>query len=292
MREVRCVWKNAAELGEGPVWSTSDDALWFVDIKGRRVLRFDPKTKTRQSFQAPDQVSFILQETDDSFIAGLPGRLARFIPATGAFDLVVALESDLPRNRLNDACIDPAGRLWFGTMDDQETDPSGVLYCWHGIGAPVPHDQGFVISNGLAHSPDGRSLYHTDTVQRTIYRFDAAAEGSIFNKQVFIEIEEGAGFPDGTAVDADGCLWVALWNGWAVRRYSPRAELLETVKLPCANVTKLAFGGDSLKTAFITTAQAGLSRKELGAQALAGSIFAFETEVSGLPPRRIIMASK
>jgi D-xylonolactonase len=292
MREVRCVWPLAAELGEGPVWSTSDQALWFVDIKGRQVLRFDPLTSSGRNWPAPDQISFVLPESSGGFIAGLPGRLAHFMPATGAFEPIVAVEPDWPCNRLNDACIDPAGRLWFGTMDDQETALTGALYCWHGMGAPISHDQGFVISNGLAHSPDGRFLYHTDTVRRMIYRFDAAVDGSISNKQAFIEIEEGAGFPDGTAVDIEGCLWVALWHGWAVRRYSPQGELLETISIPCANVTKLAFGGDDLKTAFITTAQAGLSHEELGAQNLAGSIFAFESEVPGLPPRTIAAAFK
>jgi xylono-1,5-lactonase len=292
MREVRCVWQGAAELGEGPVWSASDKALWFVDIKGRRILRLDPVTATRKSWPAPDQVSFVLPETGGNFIAGLPGRLVRFFPATGRYESVALLEAEFPRNRLNDACIDSAGRLWFGTMDDDENAPSGALYCWHGIGTPIAHDRNFIISNGPAHSPDGQFMYHTDTVRRTIYRFDAAADGTISNKQSFIEIEDGAGFPDGTAVDIEGCLWVALWQGGAVRRYSPQGELLEVVGLPCANVTKLAFGGDGLTTAFVTTARAGLNPEELNAQKLAGSIFAFETDIPGLPPRTIATTDK
>lgn len=292
MRAVECVWPGAAELGEGPVWSTPDQALWFVDIKGRAVLRFDPATATRQTWAAPDQISFILPETGGDFIVGLPGQLARFSPATGAFEQLVEIEPERPHNRLNDACVDSAGRLWFGTMDDLQTEASGGLYSWHGAGAPIAHDQDFVISNGPAHSPDGRTMYHTDTVRQTIFRFDAAETGEISNKKILIQIEDSAGFPDGTTIDSEGCLWVAIWNGGQVRRYSPQGKLLETVALPCSNVTKIAFGGPDLKTAFVTTARVGLSQEALAMQHLAGSIFTFEVDVPGLPSPPIASAFK
>jgi sugar lactone lactonase YvrE len=267
---VRCVWPLAAELGEGPVWSHADRALWFVDIKGRQVHRFDPLTEEGRSWVAPDQVSFALPASGSSLVAGLPGRLARFMPETGDFETCITIEGHRPKNRLNDGCVDNAGRLWFGTMDDLEVEASGTLYCWDGASAPAPRDHGFVISNGPAHSPDGRVLYHTDTVRRTIYCFDLAADGSVSGKRPFIEIEEAAGWPDGTTVDAEGCLWVALWGGWTVRRYSPKGDLLEIVELPCAQVTKVALGANDLKTAFVTTARKGLGHEELRSQPLAG----------------------
>jgi D-xylonolactonase len=282
MREVRCAWAVEAELGEGPFWSAPEGALWFVDIKGRSVHRFHPATDGRRSWLAPDQVSFVLPRSDGCFVAGLPRRLARFTPATGAFETLIALEGERPGNRMNDACVDATGRLWFGSMDDDETEPRGVLYRWDCRVAPIACDQGFVISNGPAFSPDGRTLYHTDSVRRTIYRFEVASDGSASGKRPFIQIEDGAGFPDGTTVDAEGCLWVALYQGWAVRRYSARGELLEVVALPCANVTKLALGGGDLKTAFVTTARKGLGPRELAAQPLAGNLFAFDAEVPGL----------
>jgi sugar lactone lactonase YvrE len=282
MREVRCIWPLAAELGEGPIWSQAERALWFVDIKGQRVHRFDPAHEVSRSWPSPDRVSFAVPTADGCLVAGLPGRLARFTPATGEFETLIHLESDLPDNRLNDACADAAGRLWFGSMDNREAKPNGSLYRWDGTGAPVPCDHGFVISNGPIHSPDGRVLYHTDTVRRTIYRFDVVADGSVSGKRPFIEIEDGAGWPDGSTVDAEGCLWVALWGGWAVRRYSPEGDLLEIVRLPCAYVTKVALGGDDLRTAFVTTALKGLGRENLESQPLAGGLFAFEADIPGL----------
>lgn len=282
MRAVRCVWAVAAELGEGPCWSVSEQALWFVDIKGRRIHRFRPQSCEQDSWAAPDQVTFLQPLGDDKFVVGLPGRLASFAPATGAFLQLAAIEQDRPHNRTNDACLDAAGRLWFGSMDDSETQPSGVLYCWDGKTAPQPRDQGYVISNGPAFSPDGRTFYHTDTSRRLIYRFDVDPDGTLSRKQPFVEIEASAGWPDGSSVDADGCIWIALYGGWAIRCYSPQGQLLETISLPCANVTKVAFGGRDLKTGFVTTARKGLKPQELARQPLAGGLFAFDADVPGL----------
>jgi len=192
------------------------------------------------------------------------------------------VEQDRPRNRLNDASTDSRGWLWFGTMDDDETHSHGALYSWEGT-ALTTCDEGFVISNGPAFSPDGRFFYHSDTVARTIYRFDVGVGGSLSGKRPFIEIEEGAGWPDGTAVDAEGRLWIALYGGWAVRCYSPQGDLLETVGLPCAQVTKVAFGGPDLKTAYVTTAWKGLCTEERARQSLAGALFAFDADIPGLP---------
>lgn len=282
MRQISCLWELAAQLGEGPCWCVAEQALWFVDIKGQQVHRFDPASGAKRSWPAPRRVSFVLPRAAGGFVAGLPGTLASFAPATGEFTALAALSQEPPGNRTNDACIDAAGRLWFGTMDDGETEPAGKLYSWDGATVPQVRDEGYVISNGPAFSPDGRVLYHTHTPQRMIYRFDVEPDGTLSGKRPFVEIEPGAGFPDGSIVDAEGCLWVALYAGWGLRRYSPQAELLEKVSLPCANVTKMALGGPELKTAFVTTARQGLSDEDLKRQPLAGGLFSFEVEVPGL----------
>jgi D-xylonolactonase len=284
MRDIRCVWSLAAQLGEGPCWSASEQALWFVDIKGRHIHRFRPEGSERRSWAAPDQVTFLLPRVAGGFVVGLPGRLASFTPETGEFATLAAIEPELPRNRTNDACLDAAGRLWFGTMDDQETEPRGRLYCWDGTAQPQPRDDGYVITNGPAFSPDGRTFYHTDTQRRVVYRFDVGPDGELSAKSLFIEIPAHAGWPDGSVVDSAGCIWIALYGGWGLRRYSPQGQLLETVSLPCASVTKLTLGGTDLKTAFVTTARKGLSPEDLSAQPLAGGLFTFEVDVPGLPP--------
>jgi len=288
MFNLRCVWPLAAKLGEGPVWANG--ALWFVDIKCHHIHRFDPATGATQSWNAPDQVTFVLPRADGAYIVGLTGKLARFEPESGKFETLCTLEPSYPGNRTNDACIDANGKLWFGTMDDRCRLPNGSLYSWSGAGAPVLHDGGYVISNGPAFSPAGRTFYHTDTVRRTVHRFDVASDGSLSGKRDFVKIEEEAGVPDGSVVDAEGCVWVALYGGWGVRRYSPEGALLKTVAFPCANVTKIAFGGPGLKTAFATTAAQDISPEKALKQPLAGGLFAFDVEVPGIAPASMASA--
>ncbi len=278
-----CIWPLAATLGEGPVWW--DGALWFTDIKQQAIHRFDP-VGDAQSWPAPSPVGFLAPRRSSHFIAGTKSGLYDFDPATGAFSLIRAVEPQAPGNRLNDAVVDARGRLWFGSMDDEEVAATGKLYRLDD-GGPRVMDEGYVITNGPAVSPDGATLYHTDTLEKIIYAFDVGAEGALGNKRVFVRIEDGAGYPDGCAVDAQGCLWTGLFGGWAARRYSPQGALLENVKFPTANVTKLAFGGDDLTTVYATTATKGLAPEDLASQPLAGGLFRFTADVPGLPQNAV-----
>ena len=283
MASVECVWPLKADLGEGPFWSAPESALWFVDILEKQIHRFEPGTGRHQSWTAPAKVSFVLPEARGSLLAGLPGAVARFHAHSDAFEILARVEDADPQNRLNDACIDPQGRLWFGSMDEENRRRSGAFYRWGAEPAPVLADGGYCISNGPAFSPDGRTFYATDTLDHVLYRFTVGGSGDLSDKAPLILFKPEDGFPDGTTVDAEGCLWVAFWGGWSVRRYSPEGKQVGEVKLPCAHVTKLAFGGDGLKTAYVTTARHGLEPQDLAGQPLAGGLFAFKVDVPGLP---------
>lgn len=278
--EPDCVFAADAELGEGPVWRAEDDALWFVDIKGLRIHRYEPATGAAWSWAAPAQPGFIAPVAGGGWVAGLKTGLHRFDPKSGHFDLLATVEDPGLDNRLNDGFVDAKGRLWFGSMHDGETNLTGALYRLDGH-RPVRCDDGYCITNGPAASPDGRTLYHTDTLKKVIYAFDVSAGGEISGKRVFAQIDEG--YPDGPAVDAEGCVWTALFAGGHVRRYSPRGELLQKVAFPVSNITKLAFAGDDLKTVYATTAWKGLSKAEREAQPRAGGLFSFRVDVPGLP---------
>jgi sugar lactone lactonase YvrE len=268
-----------ATLGEGPLWW--GDALWFTDIKQNKIHRFDPATGGKQSWDAPSQVGFLAPRPNGNFIAGAKTGLLDFDPATGRFTLICEVEPMRPGNRLNDGAVDPQGRLWFGSMDDGEGAASGMLYRYY-RGNLALMDSGYVITNGPAFSPRGDVLYHTDTLARRIHAFDLGSDGALRNKRLFVEIEEGAGYPDGSTVDSEGCLWTGLFGGWAVRRYAPDGALLETVRFPVANITKIAFGGAGLTTAYATTAAKGLDASARKEQPLAGGLFSFEAPVPGL----------
>ena len=283
--QVRRECAVGAELGEGPVWVAHESALWFVDIKGHRLHRLRQRTGELHSWRAPGPPGFLLPHANGGFVVGVKGALHRFDPRSGAFAPLAEVEAHRPDNRLNDGCVSPEGALWFGSMHDPETQPSGALYRLDAGGACVALDEGYVVTNGPAFSPDGRIFYHTDSVARTVYAFDRPEPHALRNKRVLLRIEADAGYPDGTAVDAEGCLWIALWAGGCVRRYSPEGRLLASVSLPCSRVTKVAFGGEDLRTAYITTARQGLSEAERAAQPQAGDVFSFTAPVAGLPQR-------
>jgi sugar lactone lactonase YvrE len=271
-----------AQLGEGPVWSASEEAVWFVDIKGQRIHRFHEPSGDRRSWSAPSQPGFVLPAKDGTFITGLKTGLHRFNPKTGEFSLLTAVEPKARNNRLNDGYVDKDGYLWFGSMDDDEKDPTGALYQLLSDG-PRSRDDKYVITNGPTASPDGRTLYHVDTLQKVLYAFDKAPDGTLSNKRVFARIGEGDGYPDGAIVDSEGCVWQSLFSGWGINRYSPDGRTLSKLNLPVANVTKAAFGGRDLRTLYITTAWKGLSAKERAEQPLAGGLFRVRVDAAGLP---------
>ncbi|KKW90993.1 SMP-30/gluconolactonase/LRE family protein [Sphingobium chungbukense] len=281
--QPQSIWGVGAILGEGPVWVARDAALWFVDIKDRRIHRFDPELGVGRSWDAPAQVGWIVPTDDGLFATGLQSGVHRFDPASGDFTLLHAPEAHLPGNRLNDAAVDPLGGLWFGSMDDAEEADSGRFYRLH-KGVLVESGLARVsITNGPALSPHGRSLYHTDTLGKRIWRTRIADDGALHDTSLFVEIEEGAGYPDGPTVDAEGCLWTGLFAGWAARRYDPAGKLMTEVRFPVANVTKIAFGGADLSVGYATTARKGLTDRQLVEQPLAGDLFAFDPGVRGLP---------
>jgi D-xylonolactonase len=277
-----CVWPVGAQLGEGPVWSASEEAVWFVDIKGQAIHRFHEPSGDRRSWTAPAPPGFVLPARDGTFIAGLKTGLHRFDPKTGEFKLLAAVEPDARNNRLNDGYVDKDGYLWFGSMDDDEKDPTGALYQLL-PGGPRSRDDQYVITNGPTASPDGRTLYHSDTLQKVLYAFDKAPDGTLSNKRVFARIGEGDGYPDGPIADSQGCIWQSLYSGWGINRYAPDGRKLSKLTLPVANVTKAAFGGKDLRTLYITTAWKGLSAKERAEQPLAGGLFRVRVDVAGLP---------
>ncbi|CAN5296268.1 SMP-30/gluconolactonase/LRE family protein [soil metagenome] len=278
--ESRLVWPVAATLGEGPAWIGRENALWFVDIKSGKIHRYDPATDDRQSFSVGGMPSFLVPAEGDRLLVGSLDGL--YLLEDGKLTGPVA-KIDMPaHNRTNDATVDSAGRLWFGTMDNAETAVTGAIHLFDEIDLRAVGGD-CVITNGPAISGDGNVIYHVDTLGGTIYRCDISADTSLAKGEVFVTIAKEDGSPDGVTVDSEGCLWVGLWDGWQARRYAPDGTLLATVPMPCANVTKVAFGGPDLRTGYVTTARAGLSEDDLVDQPLAGGLFAFDAPASGMP---------
>jgi sugar lactone lactonase YvrE len=285
MSEVRNVWALQAELGEGPVWAGG--ALWFVDIKRRKLHRYDPASGGRRSWDSPEQVGFIVPAQGGGFVAGLQSGLYRFDEGEGAFAAIAEVEPDRPGNRLNDGVVDPSGRLWFGTMDNGEKAKTGAFYRFRDGKVARTGLDGIAITNGPCLSPDGRILYFVDTLGGTIEAADVAEDGTLGDARPFVRIDPKEGYPDGPTIDAEGCVWIALYAGWEARRYSPRGELIGRVRFPVANITKIAFGGGDLRTVWATTARQLLRPDQLEKQPEAGDLFEFRVDVPGIASPRV-----
>jgi xylono-1,5-lactonase len=271
-----------ATLGEGPVWDARDGALWFVDIKGRRLHRFAPGTGALDGWDAPAEIGWALPAAGGGLLAGLADGLHRFSPQDG-FDRVLEVEAHLPGNRLNDAAVDPAGRVWFGSMDNAETDATGRLYVLVDGEARAAAPAPVVITNGPAISPDGRTLYAVDTLGRAVDAWTIEADARLVDRRRFLQVDPALGHPDGASCDAAGGVWLGLWGGWAARRYDADGALTHEVRFPTANITKVAIGGPAGATGYATSARKGLDAAALAAQPEAGDLFAFAAPYPAAP---------
>jgi xylono-1,5-lactonase len=277
--EISCVADVKAILGEGPVWVTGETALYWVDISGRKVFRLrDGET---DSWDTPIKVGSLWPRASGGFVAGTEDGLA-FTDDFSRFDVFANPEAALPDNRFNDGKTDRQGRFWAGTMDDQERAARGTLYRLDEDRALTAIDSGYRVTNGPAFSPDGRIMYENDSSLQVTYAFDLDESGNVSCRRELIRFGKGDGYPDGMTVDAEGCLWIAFWDGWCVRRFAPDGERLFELAMPVQRPTSCAFGGRDLKTLFITSARRDLQGTELDRQPLAGGLFAADVGVPGI----------
>jgi sugar lactone lactonase YvrE len=283
---IERVGDTKALLGESVYYDPARNTLHWVDIPGQAVLSTDASTGKTEHFSFPQQTGFVQPCSDGTVLVGQADSIQRFDPRTGEAGAFIEMEPDDPSTRTNDAACDPNGRLIVGTMrpapQGATPDPVGNLYLIDGKGAKTRLLSGLSILNGLALSPDGRTLYLADTPRRIVWRADYDPEtGHMAERRVFAELAGSLGRPDGAAVDAEGCYWVASVWGWQLLRYTPRGELDLVVRLPVERPTKLAFGGRDHRTIYVTSASIHLTDPE--SQPLAGRLIALDVGIAGLP---------
>ena len=275
-----------AALGESPVWSVREQALYFLDIKGKALHRFDPTSLAHRAMSLAEEAGCIGLVKSGGFVAGM--RTGIYLLNTEGEVTVRLADNPEPHgtNRFNDGRVDPAGRFILGTLDEIKAGGTAHLYRYDRRGL-TPLVDGLLTSNGVAFSPDGRFMYHSDTPRFTVWRYAYdTATGSLADRQVFAQWEPSAtdrGRPDGAAVDSEGCYWSALYEGARVRRFAPDGALLAEFHLPAKCPTMVAFGGSDLRTLFVTTASAGRPADELAAMPYSGGVFAMQVDVPGRP---------
>lgn len=267
-----------AQLGEGPWWDAARGRLLWVDIEGGLLHRFDPASGEDDVYAVGRRVSAAIPRADGALVLVCQGGVHLLDERGGEQELLAPLDADDPSLRTNDATSDAAGRLWIGTMALDARPGAGALYRLDPGGEPQLVLSGATVSNGTGWSPDGATMYYADTPLGRIDAFDFdAAEGTIANRRTFAEVRP-PGLPDGLCVDVEGGVWVALWEGGELRRYSADGELSAVVALPVPNVTSCCFGGASLDVLYVTTATGG----DPEAPPHAGGLFRVEPGVRGL----------
>ena len=276
---VEVVVAAGCELGEGPVWDARSARIAWVDILGRRVLLHDPTTGATESITTPLHVGAIAPRRAAGYVAALQDGF--WILGDGPARRLATVPEARPEIRFNDGKCDPAGRFWAGTMPYDEVSPAGGLYRLDRDGSVARVLEGVTISNGLAWSGDGTTLYYIDTPTRRVdaFAYDAA-RGEIGKRRTVIEIPSDAGAPDGMAIDVEDGLWVALWGGGVLHRYVD-GRLDRVIALPVSQPTSCAFGGPDLDELYITSARTGLTPAARAAEPLAGGLFRIRPGVRG-----------
>ncbi len=281
---VQCVADVHAVLGEGPIWVKEQSALYWVDIKGRKIFRLGFEGHWDE-WPTDVRVGSIAPRASGGFIAGTEDGIADIDLGAGRFEIRFNPEGHLPSNRFNDGKVDRHGRFWAGTMDDTEKEATGTLYRIDRDLACTVVDRNYKVTNGPAFSPSGDVMYHNDSARQVTYAFDLDGDGNAANRREFARYGSDDGYPDGMTVDSEGCLWIAFWDGWCVRRYSPDGECIGKIDIPAARPTSCAFGGVDLNELYITSATIGLDEAALAMQPNAGGLFMTVPGVRGLAER-------
>jgi len=285
--KVERVVQHSCLLGEGPVWDPRNSCICWLDILNGAIHQFSTIAKQHTIIEVGQFIGCIALTTDGNFIAGLKEGIALIDRYSGKVNIMVKPEQQLPGNRFNDGKCDPAGRFWAGTMALSEEPHAANLYMIDHHRSVQKRKTAVTISNGLAWSLDGKTMYYIDTPTYEVTAFDFNVDtGEIGNERIVILIPEKEGAPDGMTIDNEGMLWIAHWGGWQVSRWNPHdGKKLMHISLPVAKVTSCTFGGEHLSDLYITTARVDLSVADLEQQPLAGSLFVIrDCGFQGLPP--------
>jgi sugar lactone lactonase YvrE len=281
MNEVELVLKVKDELGEGPLWHAAERALYWTDIEGRRYHRYDPASGRHETVPVDVRIGALAFRSQGGLVLATDRGFALFDPQSRQLTMIGDPEEHKQQTRFNDGAVDRRGRFWAGTLGDPENNH---LYRLDSDGSIHLMESGIDISNGIAWSPDDRTMYYVDSTRFAIYAYDFdLASGSIANRRVLVDRSGRPGVPDGLIVDAEGFLWTAIWGGSCLERYDPQGGLARTVRLPVDFPTSMAFGGEGLEDLYITSAQEEIPKEKRDQYPLAGNLFCIRSAGKGLP---------
>ena len=280
--EPKPLWKIRCTLGEGTLWVSEHNSIYFVDIKKKKICSLNIKNKKKKIFKVNKEIGFVAHIKDHIFILGLQGELRIQNLKSKKILKSIKIEPNLKLNRINDGKTDPAGNLWFGTMDNLERKiEKGSLYKLDKNLKLTKVDKNYRITNGPAFI-DNNNFYHTDSAKKTIYKIKINKNNKIFSKKIFKKFSSEDGSPDGMTLDKNKNLWVAHFHGACISVFNNKAKLIHKINFPAKNITNCAFGGKNNKELFISTATKGMSKADIQKFSYSGYLFSVKTNCKGI----------
>jgi len=282
--QAELVLDSRATLGEGAIWNYKTETLLWVDIEEGILNEFDPETGENQTFDMNQRTGTVVPVDKDGVLVALEDGVYAFDLMEEKLEKVAHPEKGTENIRYNDGKCDPAGRFWVGSMGLDQKEGRAALYRIDSDFSWKKMIDEVTISNGIVWSPDKTRMYYIDTPTQKVMAYDYDNEtGKISNPEVAVAIPDGLGYPDGSTIDSEGMLWIAMWGGQGVTRWNPETgKLLERITIPALNVTSCAFGGKNLETLFITSASAGMSEEQISRFPESGGVFKVKPGVKGI----------
>lgn len=279
MIEVEHLLSSGNKLGEGPLWNSHEKTLYWVDIEGESFHRYYPETEKQESFQVGQPIGCLAFRAKDGLLLALRDGFGYWDLKKGTLEIIANPIEDRDNTRFNNGKADRKGRMWAGTLSE---DNQNCLYRLDPDGSIHTMERGITISNGIGWSPDDKTMYYTDSPLRVIYAYDFdLSSGEIKNRRDFIRVPITEGFPDGLTVDSEGFIWSAKWDGWRITRYDPDGKVERVVNMPVQRPTSCTFWGENLDQLYITSAWTGLHEIDRREQTFAGDVFRIQTDFTG-----------
>lgn len=279
----------ACRLGEGPLWHPTRERLFWVDILNHKMFSANAFGGQSREWNFGEPVSELGWVDRETLMVATASGFQKFDLKSSSWETIAALEADNPVTRTNDGRVGPDGSFWVGTMGQKFEERVGSYYRYKN-GEVTKLFGDVTVPNATCFSPDGKTAYFTDTRKRVIWRWALNEDGDPQGEpQEHINLREEGWFPDGAVCDSEGYLWNAHWGAWQIGRYAPDGSLDRIIKLPVSQPTCPAFGGDGLKTLYITSAKGGLSEEQLLKEPDAGKIIVLDVGISGLPETAAII---
>ena len=281
----RVVIASQNQIGESPVWNGSENALYWVDVEGKLIQRWQAGDQSIRRWTMAEPVGCVGLRQHGGLVGASRTGFFFLDLVTGKFTSIWDPEADLPDNRFNDGKMDRRGRFWAGTRNFRDhSKATGALYRLDPDLSVHRMEEGLRCPNGMAWSPDDTIMYMCDTWARRIYVYEFDADdGALNNRRLFVELSEDTGFPDGLTVDAEGFIWNAHYDGWRITRYAPDGCVDRVIAMPVRYVTSLTFGGRDFRTLFVTSGYLRLGDEDRKNQPTAGHVFVIDVPTHGLP---------